>query len=211
MTSRVLILGAGGHGQVVADIVLRAQEAGSGWALIGFLDDDAAIHGQLRLGLPVLDSLSALVTIAHEGILLGIGSNAIRTQLFHDLHAHGERFVQAIHPKAILAPDVVVGEGTVIAAGVIVNTGTVIGRNVILNTGCTVDHHNHIGDHVHIGPGVHLGGDVAVGAGALVGIGATVMPQRRIGAASTIGAGALVAADVGEHATVVGVPARRLQ
>jgi len=80
--------------------------------------------------------------------------------------------------------------------------------DILLNTGCTIDHHNRIGDHAHIAPGVHLGGQVEIGQGALVGIGATVLPQRRIGAWSVVGAGAVVADDVPDNATVIGVPAR---
>lgn len=205
---RILIVGAGGHGQVVADALLRARDNGAAAHPIGYVDDDPRLTGQVHLGLPILGAVHDVATIAHDALVIAIGNNHVRSRLYTRWQQQGYRFATVCHPRATLAPDVCVGPGTVIFAGVVVNTGSAIGANVILNTGCTVDHHNEIGDHVHLAPGVHLGGDVQIGAGTLVGIGATVMPQRRIGAWSTIGAGALVHRDLPARVTAVGVPAQ---
>jgi sugar O-acyltransferase (sialic acid O-acetyltransferase NeuD family) len=204
---RIIILGAGGHAQVIADALRRAREAGAACDLVGFLDDNPALAGQVRLGLPILGSISTLAQHDHDGCVIGIGDNRLRAHIFRQLRALGEQVVTVIHPRAMVAPDVTVGVGVVIFAGVVVNTGTTVGENVVLNTGCTVDHHNIVADHAHIAPGAHLGGDVRIGEGALVGIGATVMPQRSVGVWSVVGAGALVHRDVLDRATVIGVPA----
>ncbi|MBN2003059.1 MAG: acetyltransferase [Anaerolineae bacterium] len=208
MTVRVLILGAGGHAQVVADILLRMRENGASLAPIGYLDDNLALKGRCALELPVMGDIAQLVEIPHEAVVVAIGNNAIRQRLFESLRHQGEHFVTAQHPRAIVAPDVDIGIGSMICAGAIVNPSSVIGANVILNTGSTVDHHNRIGDHVHIAPGAHLGGDVVIGEGALIGIGATVMPSCQIGAWSVIGAAALVHRNVPAYVTAVGAPAR---
>lgn len=211
MAQRILIIGAGGHGQVVADILLQAAAHGNDCHPVGYLDDNPRRHGQQALGLPVLGPIKALPDIPHDGVVIAIGDNRARARLFAELTARGERLVSAIHPSAIIAADVTIGPGTMICAGAIINPGSVIGANVILNTGCTVDHHNQIGDHVHIAPGVHTGGDVIIGTGTLIGIGAIVMPQRRVGAWSVVGAGALVQRDVGNDMIAIGVPARPLR
>lgn len=211
MKTRVLILGAGGHAQVVADILLRMRDEGLNFTPVGYLDDDPALKGQRLLGLPVLGRLTRLFEIPHEAVLVAIGDNATRQSIFEQLLSQGERSIIARHPSAVIAPGVQIGSGTMICAGVVVNPGSTIGANVILNTGCTVDHHNHIGDHAHIAPGVHLGGDVSIGEGTLVGIGATVMPQRRVGAWSVVSAGAVVHSDVGERIVAAGVPARAIR
>lgn len=205
---RVLILGAGGHAQVVADIVLRMQEANAETAPIGYLDDNPALVGQRVLGLPILGEIAHLSTIPHDAVVLAIGDNAVRQRLFDTLRSQGERFVIACHPSAVIAPGTQIGPGSMICAGVVVNPGSIVGANVILNTACTVDHHNRIGNHVHIAPGVHLGGDVLIGEGALVGIGATVMPQRQVGDWSVVSAGALVHSDLVDRVVAAGVPAR---
>lgn len=208
MKTRVLIVGAGGHAQVVADILLRMQEEDGALVPIGYVDDDPAVYGQQLLDLPVLGGVARMSEVRHERVIVAIGSNGTRQRMLERLKGQGERFGIARHPSAVVAPDVRIGPGTMICAGAIVNPGSFIGANVILNTGCTVDHHNRIGDHAHIGPGVHLGGDVEIEEGALIGIGATVMPQRRVGAWSVVSAGALVHSNVGDRVVAAGVPAR---
>lgn len=205
---RVLVIGAGGHAHVIADILLQMKLCGSGLEPIGCLDDNPDLIGQQILGLPIRGSLTSLSTIAHDALVVAIGDNAIRCRVFSALEQKGECFVTACHPSAIVAPGVQIGPGTAICAGAVVNPGSVIGANVILNTACTVDHHNRIEDHAHIAPGVHLGGDVSVGEGALVGIGAIVMPRRRVGAWTVVGGGALVQNDLPNGVVATGMPAR---
>jgi sugar O-acyltransferase (sialic acid O-acetyltransferase NeuD family) len=210
VTVRVLVLGAGGHGQVVADALLCAAARGAEVEPVGFLDDDPALEGALPLGLRVRGPLAALAATPHDAVILGIGSNAVRRRIYLELAARGERFVSAIHPSATIGGGATVGSGTVVCAGAVINTGAQIGANVIINSGALVEHHNRVGDHAHIGPGARLGGDVRVGEGTLVGIGAIVLPQQQVGAWCVVGAGAVVLRTVGEGLTVAGVPARLL-
>ncbi len=205
---RVIILGAGGHAQVVADILWRMAESGVNITPVAYLDDNPALKSQEILDIPVLGGTAVLPSIPHEAVIIAIGSNLTRCQLYQTLKAHGEQFVTARHPTAVIAPDVQIEPGCMICANAVVNTGSILGANVILNTSCTVDHHNQIEDHAHIAPGVHLGGNVRIGEGALVGIGATVMPQRQIGAWSRIGAGAVVTQNLPKRVTAVGIPAK---
>jgi sugar O-acyltransferase (sialic acid O-acetyltransferase NeuD family) len=206
---RVVILGAGGHGLVVADILLRAHDAGQPIVPVGFLDEDEKLFGSTLLGLSVLGKTADLDAVPHDAVIIAIGDNRTRAQLFQEMEQRGERLAIARHPSAVIAPDVRIGAGTMICAGVVVNAGSVVGVNVLLNTGSTIDHHNEIGDAVHIAPGAHLGGRVAVGEGALVGIGAIVLPGRHVGPWATVGAGACVTRDVAAGITVVGIPAKR--
>lgn len=207
---RVVVVGAGGHGQVVADILLQRAAAFGEVRPIGFVDDDISLLGQEILGLPILGHTEVLESVQHDGIVIAIGSNARRYQLSVSLAARGERLMTAIHPSAQIGNGVELAPGVMVSAGVVINTGSRVGMSAIVNTGATVDHHTHVGDCAHIAPGVHMGGQVHVGDRTLVGIGAIVLPRTHIGNDATIGAGAVVTTDVPGAVTVVGVPARVL-
>lgn len=200
----MLIIGAGGHAKVVADI-LRAQ----GVHVQGYLDDEVSLQGQQRLGLPVLGPVEAYRDFNPEGLIIGIGSNSARyaiTKRLSDIL--NNVWINAIHPQAVIAPSVRFGAGVVVAAGAVINPDAVIGDHAIINTGATVDHDCVIGRFVHIAPGAHLAGGVQLEDEGLIGIGAVVIPGCHIGAKAIIGAGAVVVSDIPAGVTTKGIPAR---
>jgi sugar O-acyltransferase (sialic acid O-acetyltransferase NeuD family) len=206
---RVVIVGAGGHGQVVADIIRESsRRTPEAIEIAGFLDDDPALEGAIVTGIPVLGPVSRLGDLFADGFVVAFGDNEARARVFRRLRAAGRALVTVAHPGASLAGDVPVGAGTMISAAAIVVTGARIGCGAILNTGCTVDHHTEIGDFVHVAPGARIGGEVSIRERAIVGLGAVVLPRRVLGAGCTVGAGAVVTCDVPDGVTVVGVPAR---
>jgi UDP-perosamine 4-acetyltransferase len=203
-----LIIGAGGHGKVVCDI-LRA--AGT-HKPIGFVDADPKLAGQVVAGLPVLGSIHRLPHLArlyrHLAVIVAIGDNRTRVEYARTVQGYGLPLVTAIHPSAVVSPSARIGTNCVIAAGAIVCADATIEDSVIINTAATVDHECQIGAGVHLCPGVRLAGRVRIGTGAFVGMGSTVIQCLSLGEQSVIGAGAVVLRDVPDGATVVGVPAR---
>jgi len=208
---RALILGAGGHGRVVLDILLQAGQH----EVVGFLDNNPDIHGRRIDGLPVLGAIDDLPSLAQQynvtGVVIAIGDNGVRRGLARRVEAAGLELFNAIHPSATLARNATLGRNVVVAAGVVVCAHCQIGDSVILNTGCLVDYQTMIGEGSHICPGVRIAGRVKVEPGVFVGIGATVIPRITLGCESIIGAGAVVIEDVPPLATVVGVPARPIK
>ena len=204
---RIIIIGAGGHGQVVADIVRSMPASDRSIEIVGYLDDRFG-EEDLVADFPILGVARDLDRFPHDGVVVAIGDNRNRQVLFADLLERGEQILSLRHSSSVVSPRASLGSGTMISAGVIVNPGTVVGENVILNTGATIDHHNRIGSHAHIAPGAHLGGDVRVGEGALIGIGACILPGIQIGAWSVVGAGSVVTSDLPPGVTAFGVPAK---
>lgn len=209
--SRILILGAGGHGRVVLDILLNARQH----EVLGFLDNNADIHGRRIDGLPVhggIDDLAALrEKLSVDGVVIAIGDNGARRGLARRVYDIGLDLINAVHPSATLAHNASLGRNVVVAAGVVVCANCQIGDSVILNTGCIIDHQTMIGEGTHICPGVRIAGRVKVEPGVFVGLGATIVPKVTLGCESIIGAGSVVIDDVPPMATVVGVPARPIK
>ncbi|MDQ2787150.1 MAG: NeuD/PglB/VioB family sugar acetyltransferase [Chloroflexota bacterium] len=202
--SGVLILGAGGHAKVVADILCC-----QGTPVRGFLDDNPATWGATRLGLPVLGGIATYREYMPSGLILGIGDIAARRAVVERLGVGvHDLWCNAIHPHATVAHSARLGRGVAVMARGVVNPDAILGDHSVVNTGATVDHDCVIGAYAHIGPGAHLAGGIRVGIGALIGVGANITPWLTIGDDTVVGAGSVVVGDVPAHVTVKGIPAR---
>ena len=209
MATEVFVFGASGHAKVVIDILERTPGIEVAFAI----DDATAVKGRSLCGYSIIGGRAEL--LAHraqaDAGVVTVGDNAARRDIAAWLVAQGFRLARAIHPAAMLARDVTVGDGTVIMAGCVINTDAVVGANVIVNTGSTIDHDCAVGDGVHIAPGCHLCGGVKIGTGSFLGAGTTVVPGVRIGANAVVGAGSTVLDHVPDGARVAGSPARPLE
>ena len=198
---KLAIIGASGHGKVVADIARR-----KGYKEIVFLDDNDSIHE--CGGYPVIGKSSEAGTIDAD-IIVGIGNAGIRKRIQESVPE--EKLVTLIHPDAVIAEDVAIGVGTVVMAGAVINSGASIGKACIINTCSSVDHDCKVGDYVHISVGSHLCGTVSVGSGTWIGAGATVSNNISICPDCMIGAGAVIVKNIDSAGTYMGVPARRIR
>lgn len=195
------IIGASGHGKVIADIALNR-----GYEDIVFLDADESI--QSCLGFPVYGPSLEEAAYQNEDFFVAVGNAKTRERLFAELDEKGFSIVSLIHPAAVLGQRVQIGRGTAVMAGAVINPDTMIGEGCIINTGATADHDNQIGDFVHVSVGAHLAGTVSVGKGTWIGAGAVVSNNISICSGCMIGAGAVVVRDIEEAGTYMGVPAR---
>jgi len=204
---QVVIVGAGGHGKVVLDIL----RAAGGVEAIGFVDASPGNAGTTVGELPVLGPANVLPKLRQQGIdaaIVAIGESRARAQYAQLLRQHGFELINAIHPAATISASARIGKNVVIAAQAVVCAEAMVADSVILNTACVVDHECEIGEAAHVCPGAHLAGRVRVGAGTWIGLGANVIQCVTIGQHAIVGAGAAVIRDVPAYATVVGVPAR---
>lgn len=206
MTRSLAILGAGGHGRVVAD----CAEA-LGWERIELFADDPA--GGASGPWPVAGSVRDLLEQAASfgGVVVGIGANRVRLDYHRALIEQGARMATLIHPRATVSRHARIAAGTVVFAGAVVNVGAVIGEACIINTCASVDHDDRLADGVHLSPGAHLAGGVTVDECAWIGLGASVKQGVSIGRDVRIGAGAAVVAAAADGLDWVGVPAKPLK
>ena len=205
MKNKLIIIGASGHGKVVADNAIKMNK----WQSIAFLDDDQTI--KTSMGLEVIGTTADAFTYKDEAdFFVAIGSNATREKIQEKLIAEGLNVVSLIHPSAVIGTDVEVGIGAAVMAGVVVNSSSRIGKGCIINTSASLDHDNVIEDYVHISPGVNIAGTVKVGKGSWIGIGSVVSNNVNICSGCKVGAGAVVVKDITEPGTYVGVPVRKI-
>lgn len=196
--NRLIIIGASGHGKVVADVAAHC-----GYNDIVFLDNDP--EKKTCAGYPVLGP-DTMTSELDGDVFVAVGNVETRKKI---MERDKERsFPVLIHPSAVVAECAEIAPGSVVMAGVVINSGTQIGKGCIINTSSSVDHDCVVGDYVHISVGAHLSGTVVVGTGTWIGAGAIVSNNVNICGECMIGAGAVVIKDITEPGTYVGVPAR---
>lgn len=206
MAGSVFVFGASGHARVVIDILERMK----GVKVAFVVDDAGSARGRKLCGYPVIGGREALLANRRrvKAGIVAIGDNGARARVAEWLAREGFRAASAVHPAAVIARGVEIGDGTAVMAGAVINPGARIGRHAIINTGATIDHDCAIGDGAHIAPGCSLCGEVSVGAGTLLGAGTCVIPCVRIGAGVVVGAGSTVLADIADGARMAGSPCR---
>ncbi|MBI4056117.1 MAG: acetyltransferase [Elusimicrobia bacterium] len=206
----IVIVGAAGQGKVVLDILSTQTR----WKPVGFLDDSPSLKDSQFCGFPVLGPASDLARLRKEKIqaaIIAIGNNRVRASLFQKARELGFRLPTVIHPSAVIAKDVSMGDGVQVSPGAVIVTGSRLGNNIVLNTSISVDHDCLVSDHCYIAPGAHLAGNVTVGPFTWVGMGANVLQGLKIGTNVLLGAGSVLLSDAEDDTVIVGVPGRVLR
>lgn len=201
MSNRLVIIGAGGHAKVIADIAVK-----NGYTDICFVDD--AKQGSF-MGFPVVGKSEDIKSLndSKTDFVIGIGNNSIRKKIAEE---NDVNYVSLIHPSAQLGLCVKIGKGTVVMAQAAINSDATIKNHCIINTGAVIEHDNVIEDYVHISPKAALGGTVHVGELSHIGIGAVVKHSLNICSECVVGAGAAVIKDIEKSSTYAGVPAKEV-
>jgi len=193
---KIVLIGGGGHCKVVMDAIMAA----GAYEIAGVVDPRLEVGSDV-LGVPVVGDDSALAELMERGVkkaAIGVGSvgdPSLRKEIYARVRMMGFEFPSIVHPKAVVARDVEIGEGAFLAASATVNPGTRIGVSAIINTSSSIDHDCSIGDFAHIAPGAVLSGGVEVGDETHIGTGAKVSHYVKIPGKTKIKAGSLVYTD----------------
>lgn len=204
---RLLIIGASGHGRVVADCAAILDR----WTEIIFFDDRHPDLGHSSRW-PVRGRITSVpeASGSDDEVFVAIGNCAARVAMLTQFRSMNLKLATLIHPAASVSADTKIECGSIVVAGAVINIGASIGLGSIINTGSSVDHDCILNSGVHICPGARLAGDVCVGERSWIGIGAVVRQGIQIGSDVVVGAGAAVVTAISDGLTVVGVPARPL-
>lgn len=204
MKNKLAILGAGGHGKVVADTALLA----SLWSGVAFFDDsypDKVSCGQWVIEGSGADLLSRYNQFG--GVVVAIGDNKLRLAKTLELQQSGANIVSIIHPSAVISPFASIAPGCVVFAGAVINVDANVGRSCIVNSGAVVEHDCCLHDGVHLSPNAAISGQTEVGECSWIGVGAVTRQSIFIGYDVVVGAGSVIVKNVPNGVTVVGNPA----
>lgn len=212
MNRQLVLIGAGDHGRGTLEILRARAAAGLPVPeVLGFVDDDPAVHGRTLGGLPVLGGLEWFFGLSDRpAALLALASAGAKRALVQRTADWGMTWETAVHPSAILGAGTVVMPGAIVGAGVIVAYDTTIGPHTTINLGCTVGHDCVIGAYSTVAPGVNITGKVVLGEGVEIQTNATLVPGISIGDGARVGPGSVVLRDVAAGDFVFGSPARKM-
>ncbi|KPA16718.1 Sialic acid O-acyltransferase, NeuD [Candidatus Magnetomorum sp. HK-1] len=205
----IVIIGSSGHAKVIIDIV----EKESRYRIAGIIDPHKK-KGEKILGYSILgqkeDLPQLMISHAIKGAIVAIGDNFTRSAEVSRLReiCPDIIFVSAKHPKASIAKDVTIGEGTVIMAGANINPSCSIGLFCIINTNSSLDHDSEMKNFSSIAPGVTTGGNCKIDDFTAISIGATLIHGIHIGEHTVIGAGSTVIKDIQPYKIAYGTPAK---
>ncbi|CAM3263681.1 acetyltransferase [Nocardioides dubius] len=212
MTRDLVVIGAGGFGREVLDVVDAINAStDAAWSVRGVVDDAPSQENLERLakrGVTYLGGSAEVLDSQPAAYVVGIGSPSVRTKVALSFDAAGWSAATLIHPTVTQGFDVTIGAGSVLCAGVRLTTNIRLGRHVHVNLNSTIGHDTTIEDFVSINPLASISGDCTIESGVLVGVAGIVLNGLRIGADSTVGGSACVVRDVPAETTVKGVPAR---
>jgi sugar O-acyltransferase (sialic acid O-acetyltransferase NeuD family) len=208
MIRPLVIIGAGGFGREVFQLVSDINRDRANWHVLGFVADGHRDSAELAvLGAADLGPVDAFEMI-DACYVLGIGNNHARQAIDERVSAWSKVPATLVHPSASIGSTVALGPGSVVAAGARLTTNIVTGRHCNFHLNSNVGHDCRLGDYVTLNPGASVGGHVNLGHRTTIATNATVLPDLMIGDDVMVGAGAVVLKPVEAGQTVVGVPAR---
>lgn len=216
MSKKVLILGGIGNGSVIANAIFDANRRGDKtWEIKGYLNDRINVGESIEI-LPVLGKLSDVNKFIDEGYyfinaILRIDGQKERISMIESLNIPDERLATFIHPLSYIAPNVVLGNGTVVMPNVSISSGTKFGNSCLIMVGATIGHDNNIGSYCHFAAQCCVGAYTNIRDGVHIGLNATTRENLTIGKNATLGMGSVLTKDIGDNEIWVGNPAKFLR
>ncbi|MGB8451412.1 MAG: acetyltransferase [Anaerocolumna sp.] len=206
----IVIIGAGGFGKEVAQLIKEINQNKKTWNLLGFIDETAVKQGLLINDTAVLGGFDWFEKSPRKKIwtVCALGNPRDKFNLIKKASAYHVNYATIIHPDAKINKYSELGFGCIICCNSFISVNTKIGNHVCINPGCGIGHDTAIEDYASLYWNVTLSGNVCIHEGCEIGSKAIVIQKKTVGKWSIIGAGAVIIRDLPENCTAVGVPGR---
>lgn len=206
---KLIIVGAGGLGRIVHDVLSQDREISSEYVLAGFLDTRPDLELPPELHGSVIGSPLTYRPQADEVFIPAIGNPKLRKDLLEPLIQQGADFYSYTR-QATVAARAHIGKGVFLTPGAVISTDCEIGDYSYIDTYAIIGHDVKIGAHCMIGAMSFLAGDVRVEDGVAIHPRATVAKGVTLGQSCTVGIGSVIVKNVSPQVTVFGNPARTI-
>lgn len=208
----LLIIGARAFGREIYNIAIQTKEYNNEWVVKGFLDDDRTAINEFSSNYPpIIDSVKNYKIQPNDVFVCALGDPKIKKQYIQEILLKGGKFINIIHPLAVINPvNVNLGTGVIICPFTYISNDTTIGNFVTIQTHVALGHDVVVGDYCQINALSFLGGYAKVGTGATINPGANILPKKSVGSNSSIGVNSSVLNNVGDDISVFGNPAKRI-
>lgn len=206
MKKKLVIVGAGGTGCEIVEIVTAINKLSPTWEMIGFLDDDESLHGRLVGGLRVFGGIEKCVDFPDAFFVSSIGhpeKRLLRKQVRERMAVPDDRFATLVHPHTAVSVSTQIGAGTVVCGGCVLGANSKIGRSAFLTYGTTVGHDSVVGNFTVLASGVNVSGEVTIGDNVYIGAGTVTKHGIVIGNNVLVGIGSLVIRDIPDNKKLI--------
>jgi sugar O-acyltransferase (sialic acid O-acetyltransferase NeuD family) len=214
MSKPLLLFPFGGNAKEALISIVAINSIKPEWDVVGFLDDNHAVHGKDYCGITVLGGRELLGSYAGAYVLAVPGSPKgylRRKTIIDSLSLDRSRFATIIHPSVVRAPDAQIGCNTLLMSNVVISCGSRIGNHCIILPNTVLAHDSSIRDYGCIGSNVSISGSVTIGSECYIGSGVKIRENIRIGERTLIGLGSNVISDIEQDTVAVGNPARTIK
>lgn len=207
----LVIIGAGGFGREVLQLVKEINEQTPTWNFLGFVsewEETESPEGILPIGdLEYLKNMNP-----KPYVVVAIAIADARRRISAICEEAGIPFATLIHPTVRIKGDLcTVGEGSILCEGVLLAVNSHIGKHCILNFSCGIGHDTIVDDFVSMMSETITGGNTYIGKGCYFGLRCIVINKLNLTNDCTFGAGAVIVKDATESGTYVGVPAKMIK
>lgn len=209
MIQDLVIIGAGGFGREVAEIIEDINKEKVRFNLLGFLDDNKQALKDFPSVHQVIGSTEFdLTSLKQVNFCIAVGDALKRSLFAKKIAAAGASIQTIIHPLSKVSQTAMIGDGVILCPFSYAGTSSIIGDNAVLNVYSSVGHDSNVGRDSVISPYVAITGNVLIGDGSFIGAHATITPGASIGKHSKIAAGVTVTRNVEPGSLVWGCPAK---